>query len=98
MSPTRLEKDSTAGIAEYDWIYLGLTAIIITVSYKQQEFLRIGYYVHVAADRSLTEERRKSLSPSELVEHLTRTILIDKPRITKFDINLASEEKQAGRV
>lgn len=31
------------------------------------------------------------------MKHLSRTILIDKPRITKFDINLASEGQQRGK-
>lgn len=26
--------------------YLGVTALIITVSYRNQEFIRVGYYVH----------------------------------------------------
>jgi len=26
--------------------YLGVTAIIITISFKDQEFIRVGYYVH----------------------------------------------------
>jgi hypothetical protein len=67
------------------------------VAYRQREFLRIGYYVHIMPDGVLSEERRNSVPTEELVKHLTRTILIDKPRITKFDIGLSSEAKQPSK-
>lgn len=30
----------------YIILYLGVTALIITASYWNQEFIRVGYYVH----------------------------------------------------
>lgn len=68
------------------WLYLGLTAIIITVSYRHREFLRIGYYVHIMPAPSLTQQDKNKAPAEQIVPHLTRTVLIDKPRITKFDI------------
>lgn len=55
VSSAWFREDSEEGTAKYLWFYLGITAIIITVSIKQQEFLRIGYYVHLMPNRDLTQ-------------------------------------------
>lgn len=36
------------------FFYLGVTAIIITISYRNQEFIRVGYYVHNVLNDDLT--------------------------------------------
>ena len=64
-----------------------MTAIILTVSYRSQEFIRVGYYVHNVLTEEFSEEERSNQSVRELVKHTRRTILTDKPRITKFRIN-----------
>ena len=63
---------------------LGVTAIILTCSYKNQEFFRVGYYVN-----NVYTDEKLLLSPPEEPEldKITRYILHDKPRITKFNIN-----------
>lgn len=63
---------------------LGVTAIIITCSYKNQEFFRVGYYINnVYDDESLSAD-----PPEEpQYEKIKRLILHNKPRITKFNIN-----------
>ena len=63
------------------------------MSYRHREFLRIGYYVHIMPAPSLTQEDQKKASAEQIVPLLTRTVLIDKPRITKFDIDWESEER-----
>ena len=65
----------------------GVTALIITVSYRSQEFIRVGYYVHNVLAEDLSEEERSQASSQHLVPLVRRTVLTDKPRITKFGIN-----------
>ncbi len=56
--------------------------MIISVAYKQQEFIRIGYYIHnlyTGEAEDLTQ-----LSLEEIIKDSERTIIWEKPRITKF--------------
>ncbi len=70
---------------------LGVTAIIISVSYKEQEFFRVGYYVYnTYSDQELIE------NPPEqpIIDRITRNILADKPRITRFAIRWGDEKDE----
>lgn len=62
---------------------LGVTIILIVVSYNGEEFVRVGYYVNV--DYSDAEKKE---NPPEIIEWnaVSRSILADKPRVTKFPI------------
>ena len=55
----------------------------MTASYNNQEFFRVGYYVNnYYEDQELNEN-----PPSKpILEKLTRHILVEKPRLTKFQI------------
>lgn len=73
-----------------DWLkipkeeLIGITAIILTCSYRDQEFFRIGYYVNnLYNDPELME----NLPSEPCIEKIQRTILTDKPRISRFHIN-----------
>lgn len=68
---------------------LGITALLLTCSYRDEEFFRIGYYVNNSySDPELVEN-----PPAEPLPHLIqRTILSDKPRITRFPINWNDSE------
>lgn len=68
-----------------------MTALILTVSYQQQEFIRVGYYVHNVLTEDFPEEERSGSSVNRLVKSIRRTILTDKPRITKFRIRWTEE-------
>lgn len=61
-----------------------MTAIILSVSYRSKEFFRVGYYVY-------NQYNSQGLidSPPEKVDisQVTRSILADKPRITRLDIS-----------
>jgi histone chaperone ASF1 len=61
-----------------------VTAILLTCSYNNQEFFRVGYYVN-----NIYEDEELNLNPPEevVVEKLKRHILSEKPRITKFNID-----------
>ena len=62
---------------------LGVTVILLTASYKDQEFIRVGYYVNNAYE---TEELREN--PPEKVDltQVRREVLVSKPRVTRFNI------------
>ncbi|CAG8473094.1 3689_t:CDS:2 [Diversispora eburnea] len=62
---------------------LDVTVIIITCSYKDQEFVRVGYYVN----NEYSEEELRENPPSIVVlDKLYRNILADKPRVTRRPI------------
>lgn len=66
---------------------IGVTVVLLTASYLGQEFVRIGYYVHTEYDseelRALEENQRPN---PPLITRLTRNVLADKPRVTRFNI------------
>lgn len=64
---------------------VGVTAVLLTCSYKDsQEFLRVGYYVNVEYD---SVEMNENPPANPVIERLTRHILAEKPRVTKFQID-----------
>ena len=70
---------------------LGVTAIILSVSYRNQEFFRVGYYVYnFYADQELADNPPEEV----LVDKVTRNVLADKPRITRFDIKWGDEKDE----
>jgi hypothetical protein len=42
-------------------------------------------------DKQVSEQQKKSMQAKELAQYLSRTVLVDKPRITKFKIDWADE-------
>ncbi|KAJ1019965.1 hypothetical protein NDA16_004246 [Ustilago loliicola] len=62
---------------------LGVTVILLTASYRDQEFIRVGYYVNNAYE---TEELREN--PPEKIDltQVRREVLVSKPRVTRFNI------------
>ncbi|KAF9576429.1 Histone chaperone asf1 [Mortierella alpina] len=63
---------------------VGVTVILITCSYQDKEFVRIGYYVN----NDYLEEELRENPPEEIAyEKLYRSILAEKPRVTRFPIN-----------
>uniref|UniRef100_A0A7S2EDZ3 Anti-silencing function protein 1 n=1 Tax=Trieres chinensis TaxID=1514140 RepID=A0A7S2EDZ3_TRICV len=63
---------------------LGVTVALVTCSYKDQEFTRVGYYVN----NEYSEEFDPEVGPPEPLDlsKVVRTILADKPRVTRFPI------------
>lgn len=61
----------------------GVTVVLLVCSYLEQEFVRVGYYVDSDYEDPLLRE-----TPPEPVqiELLKRSILADKPRVTRFNI------------
>ncbi|KAF7759678.1 hypothetical protein Agabi119p4_11373 [Agaricus bisporus var. burnettii] len=61
---------------------LGVAALILTGSYRDQEFVRVGYYQNTEYDN---EEMKETPPPKIMVERLVRDIST-KPRVTRFQI------------
>ena len=60
---------------------LGVTVILVTCSYREKEFVRVGYYVNNEYTDPYDEEQG---APTPLdMEKVVRTILADKPRVTR---------------
>lgn len=59
---------------------LGVTVIIITASYREKEFVRVGYYVNTYYE----DEELKENPPSVVQwDKLHRNVLIEKPKVTR---------------
>lgn len=70
---------------------LGVTVVLVTCSYKEREFVRVGYYVN----NEYMGEYNSEIGPPK-GKHLDlglvqREILADKPRVTKFPISWGNE-------
>ncbi|KAF5326422.1 hypothetical protein D9611_001045 [Ephemerocybe angulata] len=61
---------------------LGVAALILTGSYKDQEFVRVGYYQNTEYDN---EEMKENPPATIRFERLVRDIST-KPRVTRFQI------------
>lgn len=62
---------------------LGVTALLLTCSYKGAEFVRVGYYVNIEyTDPELAEADIKPNPP--IISQLQRSIMADHPRVTRF--------------
>lgn len=77
----KVEPPDWQRIPEEDLV--GVTAIMLTVSYKDREFIRVGYFV---SNEYPDPEMRENPPPQPKVELLHRNILSDKPRVTRWQI------------
>ncbi|ETO30892.1 hypothetical protein RFI_06229 [Reticulomyxa filosa] len=66
---------------------LDVTVILLTCSYNGQEFIRIGYYVNNEYNDSIEDSASTDKTKSIDVGKISRFILQDKPRVTRFVIN-----------
>ncbi|KDQ08898.1 hypothetical protein BOTBODRAFT_179529 [Botryobasidium botryosum FD-172 SS1] len=67
---------------------LGVAAVILTASYREQEFVRVGYYQNTEYDN---EEMKENPPESIVWDRLVRE-LAEKPRVTRFSIKWDSED------
>lgn len=62
---------------------IGVTVILLSCSYQEREFVRVGYYVN----NEYTDEALALEPPAKpVVEKVQRHILAEKPRVTRFAI------------
>ncbi|CAL8463820.1 g3354 [Coccomyxa elongata] len=62
---------------------VGVTVLLLTCSYQNKEFIRVGYYVN---NEYMEEELRENPPEKVLIDRLSRSILADKPRVTRFPV------------
>lgn len=68
---------------------VGVTVILLTCSYDDREFVRVGYYVN----NEYTDEDLANDPPTRpVIEKVRRNILAEKPRVTRLNIKWDSEE------
>ncbi|KAG5673565.1 hypothetical protein PVAND_003603 [Polypedilum vanderplanki] len=72
----------TTRIPEQD--ALGVTIVLLTCSYKGQEFVRVGYFIN---NEYTDPEMRENPPAKPQFDKMTRNILASKPRVTRFKIN-----------
>ncbi|CAI5756161.1 unnamed protein product [Candida verbasci] len=70
---------------------VSVTVIILSCSYNDREFVRVGYYVNNEYD---SEELREAPPAKVQVNHVVRNILAEKPRVTRFNIPWDNNENQ----
>lgn len=62
---------------------VGVTVILLSCAYDDREFVRVGYYVN----NEYTDEALIADPPSKpIIEKVRRSILAEKPRVTRFAI------------
>lgn len=59
----------------------GVTIVLLTCSYKEKEFVRVGYYV---SNEYPTEEENENPPATPKIDELQRKIAAHEPRVTKF--------------
>ena len=71
---------------------LGVTVILLTCSYDDREFVRVGYYVNNEYD---SEELNADPPAKPIIERVRRNILAEKPRVTRFAIKWCVPKKKS---
>ena len=82
---------------------LGVTVVLVTCSYREREFIRVGYYVNneyvdpnpppvVMGEDGEPIKPVPPKYPQLDLNHVHRQILADKPRVTKFAIPWTEDE------
>lgn len=71
---------------------LGVTVVLVTCSYLEHEFVRVGYFVNNEYSEPYDPENPpRPLEPSKVF----RNILADEPRVTRFPIDWTGSNAQA---
>lgn len=63
---------------------VGVTIVLLTCSYRGQEFVRVGYFIN---NEYSDPELRENPPAKPQFDQLYRNILSSKPRVTRFKIN-----------
>mmetsp|Transcript_28239 Transcript_28239/g.79716 ORF Transcript_28239/g.79716 Transcript_28239/m.79716 type:complete len:179 (-) Transcript_28239:1214-1750(-) len=64
---------------------VGVTVLFLSCAYRDKEFIRVGYYVNNDYE---DKEMRENPPEQPVIEKLWRELLADKPRVTKFPVDL----------
>lgn len=71
----------------------GVTIVLLTCSYENAEFVRVGYYV---SNEYPTPELNENPPPKPIIDQITRTIAANDPRVTKFPHKFDFSQPLAG--
>ncbi|KAK9887318.1 hypothetical protein WA026_021626 [Henosepilachna vigintioctopunctata] len=63
---------------------LGVTVVLLTCSYRSQEFIRVGYFIN--NEYNDPELKENAPSPPQF-DKVVRNILASEPRVTRFKVN-----------
>lgn len=66
----------------------GMAVVLILGSYRNEEFIRIGYYVHNVYTDPLLEDNPPDIP---ILDKLQRIVLNESPRLTRFNISWDSK-------
>lgn len=72
---------------------IGVTVVLITCSYMEQEFVKIGYYVNNEYNHP-SYDPEGPLPTSVDVQYLFRNILADKPIVTRINIDWSGQQNR----
>lgn len=70
---------------------LGVTVVLVTCSYREKEFVRVGYYVN----NEYTEPYNEETGPPKPLDmnKVRRCVLSEKPRVTRFPVQWGDKEE-----
>lgn len=68
---------------------VSVTVMLLSGLYNDKEFVRVGYYVNNEYEK---EEYKEEPPKKVIIEEVSRNILVDKPRVTKFNISWDNED------
>ena len=77
---------------------LGVTAVMITCSYHEQEFVRVGYFVHNDYESEDLKDPEKRPELPDMTQTINRNIMAEEPRVTRFRINWGDGPAQETQV
>ncbi|EZG43949.1 histone chaperone ASF1 [Gregarina niphandrodes] len=66
----------------------GSTVVLLEASYRGQEFIRIGWYVHNTYVDPVLQEDPPDVP---VLEKMVRWVVVDEPRVTRFQIKWESD-------
>lgn len=70
---------------------VSITVMLLSCSYKDRDFVQVGYYVNNEYDSPELQEN----PPSRVdIDHVVRNLLAEKPRVTKYNIPWDSDESE----
>ncbi|KAK7495051.1 hypothetical protein BaRGS_00013691 [Batillaria attramentaria] len=69
---------------------LGVTVVLLTCSYRGHEFIRVGYFVNNEYEDPELKENPPTVPQ---FDKITRNILADKPRVTRFNIQWHTDKQ-----
>ncbi|XP_072946707.1 histone chaperone asf1 [Epargyreus clarus] len=73
---------------------LGVTVVLLTCSYRGQEFVRVGFFINNEYSESEPELRENPPSKPQF-DKVVRNILASEPRVTRFKINWVESDAAA---